>query len=142
MLRTALALLSSLQVGARIKDSIERSLRQAVVIAAAAIVLTVAAIFGLLALYQALVTVWGFAPWQAAGIVAAGLALLGVLILATLPLFDRPKGKKAAAPRMMAATGEGVGMIDQGIGKAMQQVGPLTLLIVAFAAGILASRRK
>ncbi len=142
MLRMALALLSSLQLGARIKDSIERSLRQAIIIAAAVVVLIGAAAFGLLALYHALVTVWGFTAWQAAGIVAAGLALIGVLILATLPLVTRPPKKKAAAPSMMAATGEGVGMIDQGIGKAMQQVGPLTMLIVAFAAGILASRRK
>jgi len=33
-------------------------------------------------------------------------------------------------------------MIDQGVGKAMQQVGPLTLLVIAFAAGLLASRRR
>jgi hypothetical protein len=142
MLRTALALFSSLQVGVRIKDSIERSLRQAAVIVIAVLLLLGAAVFGLVALYHALVTVWGFTPWQAAGIVAAGLALVGVLVLATLPLFARPSRPKRAAPQMMAATGEGLGMIDQGVGKAMQQVGPLTLLIVAFAAGLLASRRK
>lgn len=37
MLRTALALLSTLQIGARIKDSLERSLRQATVIAVAVV---------------------------------------------------------------------------------------------------------
>ena len=35
MLRAALALLSTLQIGARIKESFERSLRQAAVIAVA-----------------------------------------------------------------------------------------------------------
>jgi hypothetical protein len=140
MLRSALALLSSLQVGLRIKQSIERSLRQAVVIAVAVVVLIAAAAFGLLAAYHALVLSYGFTPTEAAGIIAASLALLGVLILATLPLFARKR--KPEVPSMMAATGEGVGMLDQGVGKAMQQVGPVTLLAIAFIAGVLLSRRK
>jgi hypothetical protein len=141
MLRTALALLSSLQIGVRIKDSIDRSLRQAAVVAVALLLLLAAAVFGLVALYHALVAVWGFTPWEAACIVAAGLTLAGVLVLATLPLFGRARAKKAPQ-QIMAAPAEGLGMIDQGVGKAMQQVGPLTLLIIAFAAGLLASRRK
>ncbi|MGA7456296.1 MAG: hypothetical protein WBW51_03070 [Methyloceanibacter sp.] len=138
MLRSALALLSSLQVGLRIRESIERSVRQAVVVAVAAAVLIAAAAFGLLAAYQALIA-HSFTPAEAAGIVAASLALLGVLILATLPLFARKR--KPQAPSMLTA-GEGVGMLDQGVGKAMQSVGPVTLLSIAFIAGLLASRRK
>lgn len=140
MLRSALALLSSLQIGLRIKESVERSLRQAVVIAVAVVVLIAAAAFGLVAAYQALVLSYGFTPPAAAGIVAAALALLGFLILASLPLFARKR--KPQAPSMMAVGSEGVGMLDQGVGKAMQQVGPVTLLAIAFVAGILASRRK
>ena len=140
MLRSALALLSSLQVGLRIKESVERSLRQAVVVAIAAVVLIAAAGFGLLAAYQALIA-HGFAPAEAAGIVAAALTLIGVLILATLPLFSR-KRRPQPPPSMLAAGSEGVGMLDQGVGKAMQTVGPVTLLAVAFIAGLLASRRK
>ena len=140
MLRSALALLSSLQIGLRIKESIERSLRQAIVIAVAVIVLIAAAAFGLLAAYHALVLSNGFTAPQAAGILAAALALLGVLILATLPFFARKR--KPQAPSMMEATGEGAGLLDQGVGKAMQQVGPVTLLAIAFIAGLLASRRK
>jgi drug/metabolite transporter (DMT)-like permease len=140
MLRSALALLSSLQIGLRIKESIERSLRQAIVVAVGAIVLIAAAAFGLVAAYQALVLTYGFTPPAAAGIVAAALTLLGVLILATLPLFGRKR--KPQAPSMMAAGSEGVGLLDQGVGKAMQQVGPVTLLAIAFVAGLLASRRK
>jgi hypothetical protein len=139
MLRSALALLSSLQIGLRIKESVERSLRQAVVVAIAAVVLIAAAGFGLLAAYQALIA-HGFAPAEAAGIVAAALTLLGVLILATLPLFSRKRPQPP--PSMLAAGSEGVGMLDQGVGKAMQTVGPVTLLAVAFIAGLLASRRK
>jgi hypothetical protein len=139
MLRSALALLSSLQVGLRIKESIERSLRQAAVIAVAAVILIGAAAFGLLAAYQALIA-YGFTPAEAAGIVAASLALLGVLILATLPLFTRKR--KPQMPSMSEAAGEGVGLLDQGVGKAMQSVGPVTLLAIAFVAGLLASRRK
>jgi hypothetical protein len=83
---------------------------------------------------------YGFTPPEAAGIVAAALALLGLLILATLPLFGRKR--KVQAPGPMAAASEGVGLIDQSVGKAMQQVGPVTLLAIAFIAGILLSRRK
>jgi hypothetical protein len=140
MLRSALALLSSLQIGLRIKESIERSLRQAIVIAVAVVVLIAAAAFGLLAAYHALVLSYGFTPPEAAGIIAAALALLGLLILATLPLFARKR--KAPAPSMMASAGEGVGMLDQSVGKAMQQVGPVGLLAIAFIAGVLLSRRK
>jgi hypothetical protein len=140
MLRSALALLSSLQIGLRFKESVERSLRQAVVMAIAVVVLIGAAAFGLLAAYQALMAVYGFTPAAAAGIIAAALALVGVLILATLLLARRPKRQQP--PSVLAATGEGVGLLDQGVSKAMQQVGPVTLLAIAFVAGILASRRR
>jgi hypothetical protein len=140
MLRSALALLSSLQIGLRFKESVERSLRQAVVMAIAVVVLIGAAAFGLLAAYQALMAVYGFTPAAAAGVIAAALALVGVLILATLLLARRPKRQQP--PSVLAATGEGVGLLDQGVSKAMQQVGPVTLLAIAFVAGILASRRR
>ena len=141
MLRSALALLSSLQIGLRFKESVERSLRQAVVIAIAVVILIGAAAFGLLAAYQALIAVYGSTPATAAGIVAAALAVVGVLILATLLLVAR-RPKRQQAPSVLAATGEGVGLLDQGVSKAMQQVGPVTLLAIAFVAGILASRRR
>jgi hypothetical protein len=140
MLRSALALLSSLQIGLRFKESVERSLRQAVVMVIAVTVLIGAAAFGLLAAYQALMAVYGFTPAAAAGIIAAALALVGVLILATLLLARRPK--RQPPPSVLAATGEGVGLLDQGVSKAMQQVGPVTLLAIAFVAGILASSRR
>ncbi len=139
MLRPSLALLSSLQIGLRIKGAIERSLRQAVVIAVAVVVLIAAASFGLLAAYHALVSLFGFTPLQASGIVAVVLTLLGLLILATLPLFARKP--KRQEPSVMASAGEGMGVIGQGVGKAMRRVGPLTLLAIAFIAGVLASRR-
>ncbi|MGH6865648.1 MAG: hypothetical protein ACREDO_05670 [Methyloceanibacter sp.] len=138
MLRMALTLLSSLQIGARVKDSIERSIRQAIVIAVAAVFLLFAAGFGLVAGYQALISVYGFSPLAAACIVAGILALLGLLILATVPLFGRPRRRA----KLAAAPAEGMAMFDQSVGKAMNQVGPLTLLAIAFAAGLLASRRR
>ena len=139
MLRLVLSLISSLQIGARIKDMVERSVKQAIVIAIAVVVLLFAIGFGLVAGYQALI-VYGFTPLAAAGIVAGLLALLGVLILATVPLFGKPKRRRE--PTLVNAPAEGMAMIDQGVGKAMQQVGPLTLLVIAFAAGLLASRRR
>jgi hypothetical protein len=140
MLRLALTLLSSLQIGARVKDSIERSLRQAVVIAVAIIFFLFALGFALVAFYHALIGYYAFTPLAAAGIVAAALALIGALVLATLPLFGRRARRQPAS--VTAAPAEGLAMVDQGVGRAMQQVGPLTLLAIAFAAGLLASRRR
>jgi hypothetical protein len=139
MIRAALALLSTLQAGARIRDSLERSLRQAVVIAIAALLLVAATVFGLVAAYHALVSVYHFDPAEAAAIMAASLLLVGLIALAIVPLVGRQP--KRAAPAPFVSTGDAAGMLDQGVGKAMQQIGPVPLLTIAFIAGILAGRR-
>ena len=139
MLRSAFALLSSLQIGVRIRESVKRSLRRAIVIAGAVVLLIAAAAFGLLAAHHALITN-GFTPTEAAGILAASLALLGVLMLATIPLFARKR--KAQAPSVQEAASEGASMIDQSVGRAMQQIGPVGMLAIAFLAGVLLSRRQ
>lgn len=138
MLRSALALLSSFQIGARIKEAVERSLRRAILIAVAVVVLIASAAFGLIAAYHALISIYQFSPLAAASLVAASLLVVGLLILTTVPLIGR-KRRAALAPLPTAA--EGLGMADQQLGKAMKQVGPITLLAIAFIAGVLASRR-
>ena len=140
MLRLALTLISSLQIGTRIKDAIETSVKKAIVIAIAVVILLFAIGFGLVAAYQALLTEYGFTSVEAAGIVAGALVALALLVLALLPLMGRPK--KTQTQSFVNAPAEGMAMVDQGVGKAMQQVGPLTLLVIAFAAGLLASRRR
>lgn len=139
MLRAALALLSTLQIGARVRESLERCLRQAVVIAVAVVLLIAAAAFGLLAAYQALVSHYLFSPTQAAAIMAGSLLLVGLIVLAIVPLIG--KQPKRAKPGPLAATGEGVSLVNQGLGKAVQQIGPLPLLAIAFLAGLFAGRR-
>lgn len=139
MLRAALALLSTLQIGARVRESLERCLRQAVVIAVAVVLLIAAAAFGLLAAYQALVSHYLFSPTQAAAIMAGSLLLVGLIVLAIVPLVG--KQPKRAKPGPLAATGEGVSLVNQGLGKAVQQIGPLPLLAIAFLAGLFAGRR-
>jgi hypothetical protein len=138
MLRLAFSLLSSLQIGARLKQSFEHSLRLAAVVAVATVILLAAAGFGLLAAYQALVSVYQYNSVEAAGIIAAALALLGILVLSVELLGRKPR----RAPPIALTTTEGnLGLVDQGLGKAMQQVGPTTLLVIAFLAGVLASRK-
>ena len=97
MLRTALALLSTLQIGARIKDSLERSLRQAAVVAVAVVLLIAASVFGLIAAYQALVSIFQFDAVEAAAIMAGVLLLIGLIVLAIVPSMGRPP-KEAPAP--------------------------------------------
>lgn len=139
MLRLILTAVSSLQIGTRIKDVVERSVKKAVIIAIAAVIALYAIAFGLVAGYQALI-VYGFTAVAAAGIVAGALLVLALIVLAFIPVVTRQKKKEA--PNLMEAPAEGMAMIDQSVGKAMQQVGPLTLLVAAFAAGLLASRRR
>ncbi len=136
MLRLVLSLVSSMQVGARIKETVQQSVRRAVVVAIALVVLLFAIGFGLVAGYYALIG-QGLAPLIAASIVAGTLLLLGLLLLAQALRKPRPK-----QPDFVNAPAESVAMIDQSVGKAMQQVGPLTILVAAFAAGLLASRRR
>ena len=139
MLRFLLPLLSSLQIGARIKRSLQAYLREAIVIAIAVVILLAALFFGLLALYHALISVWSFSPLEAAGILAAGLTVVALLTLATIPLVTRkPKRDTTSA---LANPAEGFAMVERGVGKAMQQTSPLTLLAVAFVAGLFAGRR-
>jgi hypothetical protein len=139
MLKLALSLLSSLQMGARLKETVDRSLRQAAIVGIAAAVLIAAVVFGLVAAYHALISVYGFSEAGAAGLLAFILALLGVLILLVLRLSAR---QIKTQPSLLTSPAEGMAMIDQGLGKALQQVSPLTLVAIAFAAGLLASRRR
>jgi uncharacterized membrane protein len=138
MLNLALTLLSSLQVGARLKHTIDRSLRLAAIAAIAVILLVIAVAFGLLAAYHALISVYGFSQAGAAGTLALILAVLGVAILIVL----RTTARERPAERVAASPIEGLALIDQGLGKALQQVSPLTLVAIAFAAGLFASRRR
>jgi len=140
MLRLALTLLSSLQMGARLKQTVDRSLRQAAIIGIAVAVLIAAVVFGLVAAYHALISVYGFTQAGAAGLLAFILALLGVMIIVVMRVSERQPRTTAQATR--DAPAEGLAMIDQSLGKAMQQVSPLTLVAIAFAAGLLASRRR
>jgi hypothetical protein len=139
MIRAALALLSTLKVAARIRDSFERSLRQAVVIALAVLLLIAAAVFGLVGAYHALVSVCHFDPAEAAGIMAAALLLTGLIVVAVVPLVGSQP--KRAAPTPLVSAGDATVMIDQGVGRVMQQIGPVPLLGIAFITGILAGRR-
>ena len=136
MLRLALSLVSSLQAGARLKDTLERSIRQAAIVVAAIVVLLFAAGFGMAAACHALVEN-GFSAPAAAGLIAGVLALIGIVLLFIGLRKSRPR-----QPDFVNAPAEGLAMVDQSLNKAMKQVGPLTLLAVAFAVGVLASRRR
>ncbi len=140
MLRAAMALLSTLQIGARIKESFERSLRQAAVIAVAVVFLAAAAVFGLIAAYHALVSIYQFDAAEAAAIMAGVLLVIGLVVIAIALSMGR-EPKRATPSPLVSASSDPTAMIDQGVGKAMQQVGPVPLLAIAFIAGVLFGRR-
>jgi hypothetical protein len=138
MLRLALTLLSSLQAGARIKQSFERTLRQAITVAIAVLILIAATCFGLVAAYHVLISSYGFSPAEAAGIMASVLVLLGAALLAWSAFGPR----RHASSQATASLGEGIANVEQQIGKAMQQISPMTLLAIAFVAGVILASRK
>lgn len=140
MLRAALALLSTVQVGARIKESLDRSLRQAAIAAVAVVFLLGATAFGLIAAYHFLISVYQFSAGEAAAIMAASLLLVGLIVLALASRVGATP--KRQAPARATTTAEGPGMLDEGIGRVVQQIGPVPLLAIAFLAGILATRRR
>ncbi len=139
MLRAALALLSTLQIGARVRDTVERSLRQAAVVAVAAIFLLAAAVFGLIAAYHLLISSFQFTPAEAAAIIAGSLLVVGVLMLAIASQVGKPQKARSQTP-MMAAS-QGLGMVDQTVDQVVKQVGPVNLVAIAFLAGLFAGRR-
>ena len=104
------------------------------------VLLIAAAVFGLIAAYQALVSIYQFDAVEAAAIMAGVLLVIGLIVLAILPSMGRPP-KEAPAPSRLASTADPAAMIDRGVGKAMQQVGPVPLLVAAFLAGIFVGRR-
>jgi hypothetical protein len=140
MLRAAMALLSTLQIGTRIRESFERSLRQAAIIAVAVVLLVSAAVFGLIAAYHALVSIYQFDAVEAAAIMAGVLLLVGLIVLAVASSMGRAP-KRPARRSPLVSTPDPTAMIDESLGKAMQQVGPVPLLAIAFIAGVLFGRR-
>ena len=80
MLRSALALLSLLRIGTRIRQSFDRLLQQALVVVVAVVFIVAAAAFGVLAAYRELVTIYPLP--EAALLMALGLLLLALLALA------------------------------------------------------------
>ena len=88
MLRSALALLSMLQVGGRFRQSFDRLLQQALIVAVAVVFFIAAATFGLLAVYRELVSI--YQPPEAAVIMALTLLFLGLLALGLLALKRKP----------------------------------------------------
>ena len=110
-------------------------LRQALIVVVAAAFIVAAAVFGLLAAYRELVTI--YSPPEAALLLAFLLLLLGLLALAVSPLIVpsvKPRGN-FAAPR------QALGPIEAGKRNVVRQIGPFPLVLIAFAAGVLAGRR-
>lgn len=141
MLRYALPLLSSLHLGQRLKSSVRVYVHKAIVVAVALLLLIAAAAFALVAGYHAMVGHGGLAPITAAGILAAGLLLASVLVMAILPLIGRRAQRTVSSYTPADAGVRAVGMVDQQVGRVMQQLGPVGVLAFAFAIGLLAGRR-
>ena len=134
-MRVAAPLLSTLKIQAvaRIRYSLERSMRQAMIIGLAGLLLIAGTAFGLVAAYHALVSIYHFDPAEASAIVAGILLLTGFIVLAFVPTSRKPK--RAARTRFFS--NDATGIVQQGV----QQIGPVPLIAIAFITGILAGRR-
>jgi hypothetical protein len=132
MLRSALALLSMLQVGARFRQSFDRLLQRALIVAVAVAFFIAAAAFGPLAVYRELVSI--YQPPEAAVIMALTLLFLGLLALGLLALKRKPA-------RNPISPGRALNPLDGGMRNAVRQIGSFPLVLIAFAGGVLAGRR-
>ena len=127
MLRSALGLLSMLQIGGRVRQSLDRLLRQALITAVAIVFLIAAAAFGLLASYRELLD-----NLSAAG----GRASNGPRTPATRPI--GAWGLAAHCPESRTTLSPAV---RNPIDATVSQIGPFPLVLIAFAGGVLAGRR-
>lgn len=124
------------------KAAIQRKIRSAVGWAVAGLLLAAAAVFALIAVYGLLLR-GGLDTVQAAGLMAAALAVVAVGVVATVSLVNRRQrtpSQSTAAPAGHYGDSP-IGALDQQVGRAVQQVGPISLLAMAFAIGLLAGRR-
>jgi uncharacterized membrane protein YoaK (UPF0700 family) len=135
MLRSALVLLSMLQVGGRVRQSFDRVFRQAFITAVAVVFFTAAAVFGLVAAYRELLTIYS-SP-EAALLMALALLLLALLALGFVQLMA-PKRPKVQT--LVSATGD-PNQIQAAMSETVRQIGPLPLVLIAFAGGVLAGPR-
>jgi hypothetical protein len=135
MLRSALALLSMLQVGSRFRQSFDRLLKQALIVVVAVAFIVAAAAFGVLAAHRALVTIYPLP--EASLLMALAFLLLALLALTALPLIA-PKHKTT---RNLVSPGQAIVTMDRGMRNAVRQIGPFPLVLIAFAGGVLAGRR-
>ena len=141
MLRSALAIVSSLRLGMGIKETFERKVRSALVITVAGVLLFVAAMWGLVTAHFALLDA-GFSAVVASAIVAAALFLASMLTLAALPLVARPHRSRLVRAVDKEGPAGAVHVMDEQVGRMIQQVGPLGILATAFAIGLVAGRRR
>jgi len=143
MARLLFTLLSSLQIGARAQRAIERMAWQTALIGLVALFVIGASVFGLIAAYSALIELYGFGAAEAATLMALSLLLVALVVLLAIPL-SRPR-RRSVSTRSLAPTSgdlvaQGVQAVDQSLGAAIRQVGPIPLVAVAFVAGLFASR--
>jgi hypothetical protein len=142
MLRMILTVLPTLQLGSKIKEAVERSVRQAIIIAIALVFILIAAVFGLFAGYLALQEYWGSTPLQAAGIVAASMLLIGFVALGMLPLASAPPKPRSRQMTPADGAARAVGVAQQQVGDVMQRLGPAGVLSAAFVLGLIFGRRR
>jgi hypothetical protein len=138
MFHALVSFLTTFRFGARLKRIVESTIRKAIVVAVAAVVLLAAVGFGLALAYNALCSIYGFSEIAAAGIVAGVLVMIGLVALATLPLIG-PKADRR--PVLAVAKRESAAAVDSGLRNTMHQLGPMTVVVIAFAAGLLLGRR-
>lgn len=141
MLRSVLALMSSLRLGVGLKDAVQRRIRSAIIVAVACLFVFIAALWGLLTAQFAMLEA-GFSGVVASAIIALGLFLAGMATFALLPLANRRHRSKFRRAVEDEGAAGAVNVVDHQVGRMIQQVGPLGVLATAFAIGLVVSRRR
>lgn len=138
MLGSLLRTLTFVRLGASARNAVSSGLRQAAWLLAGGLLIFAGCVFGLIAIYQALLS--AFAPSQAAGILAAALLLPGLGIFAV-----RWVVRERRAARHTEAydfdLDQSAETIQQGASSLTRKIGPTNVIALALMLGMAAGRK-
>jgi MFS family permease len=142
MLGSLLRMGATAQLGAQIRKAVKHRVRQAVLLALAGVVLLGAAIFGLIAGYSGLRTV--FTSAEAAGLIAVFLTLAGLALLALRSFLSaRDPKRPPVSDAMPEIDAESLKQIPPKVAQSLGSANTLALaLIIGIAAGRGLSRSR
>lgn len=133
MIAHVLKLLTAARLGEAAKKAVSRACIQAAVLSVAALLVLGGTIFGLIAAYLVLASI--FSPAEAAGLLAAAMILAGLAVLAVRSIVMRRR-----EVRQDQATPDAASALHSGASEIVRSMGPAQVIALSLMAGMAAGR--